>query len=81
MTPTHEMLVLAERIAGSRFGSCSSFEAALAAIIETSEKAAELVEGNQQSFSDEGARLSRRFEGNRDGLAYATAIRNGEHLK
>lgn len=66
MTPTPEMIALAERIADDRYrrGSPSwhgAYDAALTAIMETSEKAADLA--------------------NRYGYSAPQAIRNGEHLK
>lgn len=69
MTPTKEMIALAERIADgyiSRSNWTVAYNAALTAIMETSEKAAEYLQGLAVKRSDH---------------LKVAAIRNGEHLR
>lgn len=65
-------------------GKCDDWlgvRAALAAIEECTERAARLIEATQPLYSDQGQLLRPRYEGSRDGLPYASALRSGDHLK
>ena len=49
------------------------------AILAERERCAELIEASMIVDTEDGERLRNRSEGNRIGLAYATAIRAGGH--
>lgn len=88
MTPTPEMLAMAERIADEQVFMRSlshwgiAYKAALTAIMETSEKAAQAAE-NLNFFIEvsELLGMTKQEMSERTCHAVAATIRNGEHLR
>lgn len=69
-----------EVLSGKCDDSSLAIQAALAAILKTSELGAEYVRNHNPISTTNGPEMRPRLEGNLDGLAYANALRSLDHL-